>query len=218
MSHDRRTIRLAAVLLLLASLAAGCARLSPVAPETGPASTPAPAEVATDDTVPPPPGVLSVPTGASADLTLPIVGPLLSVVWTKICEKFVPAGRVEVVKANRYELTFAKGSLRSDITCTVQEYDQNVLDIQLGPHGTKFLEPVTLSIDFSGTAADPHSAIADGCEPVLWWWNDGKRRWEEVPGRTDWAARRHIVRLEHFSRYVVGGKAGWKQEPLTETE
>jgi hypothetical protein len=27
---------------------------------------------------------------------------------------------------------------------------------------------------------------------------------------------RYVVPLQHFSRYVLGGKAGWKQSPRTE--
>src|SRR5262249_25523903 len=112
-----------------------------------------------------------------------------------------------------YDLVFAKGSIASDTTVTIKEYDANVLDFQLGPHGIQFPVPVELSIDFSNTSCDPGSDVFDGREPVLYWLNDKTNRWEEVPGRTDWENRRLIVPLRHFSRYVVGGKAGWKQGP-----
>jgi len=49
---------------------------------------------------------------------------------------------------------------------------------------------------------------------VLYWLDDRTNHWEEVPGgRTDWARKKYIVPLQHFSRYVLGGKAGWKQGP-----
>ena len=225
MTHLRRITRLAALPSLMFALLAGCSRLSPVEPflepslasAPEPAPAPAPAPVVADETVPPPPSRLYASAPGSTESPA-LLSQLVNLAWKIICEKDVQVGRLEIVKANRYELTFAKGSLSEDIICTLKEYDPDILDIELGPHGTKFLEPVTLSIDFRETAADPKSGIADGCEPVVWWWNDVLRRWEAVPGTTDWAARRHVVRLEHFSRYVVGGKAGWKHEPLTDTE
>jgi hypothetical protein len=215
MTHLRRIARLAAPLLLMISLLAGCARMSPMEPSLD--SAPKSAPVVAADPVPPPPSRLYAPAPGSTESPA-LLGDILNLAWHIIGVKDVRVGRLEFVQANRYELTFAKGSLSEDITCTVKEYDPDILDIELGPHGTKFLEPVTLSIDFSKTAADPGSAIANGCEPVVWWWNDELRRWEEVPGTTDWDARRHVVRLAHFSRYVVGGKAGWKHDPFTETE
>ncbi len=212
MDRDCRNIRCVTPVLLMLSVLAGCARVSPVAPS--PSSEPAPV-VLHDDTAPPPSRLfVPAPDSTGADWQ----GGQVTASWYRICEMIVRADRVEVVKGKRYELTFAKGSLHSDTTCTIQEYDPDVLDVQLGPHGIQFGEPVTLSIDFRDTAADPHSAIADGSEPVLWWWNEAQQRWEAIPGRTDWAARRHIVRLAHFSRYVLGGKAGWKQDPFTESE
>lgn len=213
MNPFRHITRILAPALLLSGLLAGCARHAPLDPMQS--AEPAPQVV--DDAIPPPPSRLTATPTDSTDF-LPILDPLLPKLWYLLCQKEVLAGRLETVKANRYELTFARGSLVQDITCTIREYDKDVLDIELGPHGTQFAEPVTLSIDFRDTAADPGSITADGSEPVVWWWNEARNRWEEVPGRTDWLERRHIVRLPHFSRYVVGGKAGWKHQPRTESE
>lgn len=210
----RRTTRLTLLSLLMSSLLAGCGSVSPLEPTL--TAPPEPAPVVSNEPDIAPPSVLHAP-GADPAL-LDFLAKPLNLVWQVICEKVVQAGRLEVVKAQRYELTFQRTSLDATITCTIKQYDPNILDVELGPHGTKFEDPVTFTIDFRDTEADPHSATANGCEPVVWWWNDQRHRWEEVPGTTDWQARKHSVRLAHFSRYVVGGKAGWKGQPLSESD
>jgi len=189
-------------------IVAGCSRGLLTAPETEALPTP-PAAPSAQDTLAPPPNRLATPSG----LISRTLSNLSALDWVQVCQVLVRRDEQKLVAASRYSLQFEKGSLASDAMITIKEYDPDVLDFQLGPHGTQFPVPVELSIDFKGTAADPGAAISDGCEPVLYWLNDRTNRWEEVPGRTDWANRRHIVRLEHFSRYVVGGKAGWKQRP-----
>ena len=198
-----------AVAMLLSGFVSACSRQSPLEPQI--ASAPDPATQAAEPEVPPPPSRLTATESG-------LLGKVLSLPWYILTEKTVLKGRLEVVEASRYQLTFQSGSLSSDITCSIREYDKDVLDIELGPHGTQFKDPVTWSIDFRGTAADPGAVSHDGCEPVVWWWNDVSLRWEEVPGTTDWGTLRHVVRLKHFSRYVVGGKAGWKHQPRTESE
>ena len=128
-------------------------------------------------------------------------------------QKLVLKDQSAVVTGHRWTLQFAKGSLLSDALITIQDYDPNVLDVQFGPSGTKFPVPVTLTVDFSNTAADPGVAHSDGREPVLYWLNDQTGDWVEMPGRVDWASKHLIVQLPHFSRYVVGTKAGWKSTP-----
>jgi hypothetical protein len=78
--------------------------------------------------------------------------------------------------------------------------------------------PVTLTVDFSNTTSDPGATHFDGREPVLYWLNDRTNAWQEVPGRVDWTHKKLIVQLPHFSRYVVGGKAGWKHDPSHQDE
>ena len=53
----------------------------------------------------------------------------------------------------------------------------------------------------------------NGCEPQLYWLNDETNKWEEIPGRLDAVNKKLIVKLPHFSRYVVGSKAGWRHQP-----
>jgi hypothetical protein len=138
--------------------------------------------------------------------------------WTTVAQTLVRKEEEKVVTGHRWSLQFEKGSLEEDALVTIQDYDRDVLDVQFGPHGTKFPVPVTLSVDFSNTTADPGDTHYDGSEPVLYWLDEDRNRWEEVPGRTDWKNKKHVVRLEHFSRYVVGSKAGWMHQPQREDD
>ena len=166
---------------------------------------------------PAPPSRLASPTG---QLTGPLVDTTaVTLDWRVVSTMFVLQGVDADVIGNRYRLKFAKGSLAKSEFITIREYDPNVIDVQLGPHGTRFGTPVELSIDFAGTSSDPRTGRAEQNEPVLWYLNETTNRWEEVTGgTTDWVHLKYIVRLEHFSRYVLGGKAGWKHSPSTESD
>ena len=189
-----RALALAGLLLL-----AGCGRSLLV---SAPVANDAPVAPAAAVQAPQPPSLLGG--------VLPI-GQILS--WATVVQKLVLKDQVAVVSGDRWSLQFEKGSLTADATITIQDYDADVLDVQFGPHGTKFPVPVTLTVDFSNTAADPGAVQFDGSEPVLYWLNDQTGDWVEMPGRVDWASKHLIVQLPHFSRYVVGTKAGWKSTP-----
>jgi len=204
--RSRTPIR-AALLVAGLLLLAGCSRTLLTAPELDLAPALVAPGAATQVVAPPPPSRLLGPTIGS----IPAADSLLN--WVQVTQVLVPVGEAKQVAGHRYQLDFDKGSLPADELITIQDYDPNVIDVQFGPHGLKFGTPVTLSIDFSGTACDPGAARYDGSEPVLYWLNDRTNQWEEVPGRTDWTTMRHVVQLQHFSRYVLGGKAGWKQSP-----
>jgi hypothetical protein len=192
----RQALALTGLLLL-----AGCSRSLLTAPAPGRAD--APVVESGRAPAPAPPSLLGG--------VLNTVEKILN--WTTVVQKLVRKDQETVVTGHRWSLQFEKGSLASDAVITIEDYDADVLDVQFGPHGTQFLVPVTLSVDFSNTAADPGAALNDGSEPVLYWLNERTNLWEEVPGHTDWANKKHIVRLEHFSRYVLGSKAGWKHQP-----
>ena len=192
------------MILVLAGavLLAGCSRSLPTTPTTGSAAS----ERDVSQVAPP------------ANLLGGVVGGVVNGIdkllnWTTVVTKLVLKGQVTVVTGHRWTLEFEKGSLASDVTVTIQDYDPNILDVQFGPSGTRFAVPVTLTVDFSNTAADPGAASYSGQAPVLYWLNDQTNTWVEMPGRVDWAAKKLIVQLPHFSRYVVGGKAGWKGSP-----
>jgi len=207
---------LARVLAVLATtlIAAGCSRSLLTAPEKFSPSTVAfPMEpVGSSDATsiaPPPPSQLTLPINPLPTISLNQAPKL----WVPILITRVLEGQDRLVSASHYELHFHDGSLATDTTVTMQEYDPGVLDVQLGPHGVQFGTSVELSVDFAGTAADPGAVAYDHSDPVLYWLNERTNQWEEVPGRTDWAHKKHIVELRHFSRYVLGGKAGWHQVP-----
>lgn len=151
-------------------------------------------------------------------LPLPRPGTGDVVAWELVSATPVRAGVEQVVTGGRYSLTFAKGSLERDEQITIQQYDPNVLDVQFGPHGTQFKTPVELSISFAGTIADPGAKRDPELEPVFWYLDESVNRWVVIPSVTDWENKRIVVHLEHFSRYAVGGKAGWKQQTRTETD
>ncbi len=202
MTRPHRKLACTALALVALLGLSGCARTLPTAPVQDVASA--------RDTAPPPPSRLAAPSLGGTVVNL--------VTWYPVCQKLVLPDAHTLMRGSRYELTFPRGAVSKLELISIQEYDPDVLDVQLGPHGIKFGEPVVLSIDFTGTRADPGAAVYDQSEPVLYWLNEATNRWEEVPGRTDWDTRRHIVRLEHFSRYVLGGKAGWKETRPREGE
>ncbi|MEQ1832619.1 MAG: hypothetical protein ABL977_06140 [Candidatus Eisenbacteria bacterium] len=194
-------------LMLAVSMLTGCSRQAAMAPDTSDApSRTAPAA---------PPAPPSLLTTVNTD-TLPGPAPRL-LDWRVVTSVLVLQGSDQTVAGGRYQLDFRKSSLEKSEQVTIKTYDANVLDVQFGPHGTQFKTPVRLSISFAGTAADPGSAIADGREPVLWYLDETKNEWVEIPGTVDWATKHYVVHLEHFSRYVLGGKAGWKRPPQRET-
>lgn len=215
MRPSHRTLALTALASLAFLTLAGCSRLAPTAPVMDKASAvaPAPASEPTTtpqpDTAPPPPSRLTGPSAVSNPR-----GSQTILNWTVVTEQVVAPLVTTRVEGSRYELTFHPKSVELLTLVSVKEYDPDIVDVTFGPHGIKFGEPVTLSIDFSGTQADPKDPKWEGREPVLFWLNEETMRWEEVPGgRTDWEKCRHVVQLEHFSRYVLGSKAGWKGEP-----
>lgn len=204
-----RTRRLAGMAVLAAVLAlTGCARSIH--------TTLDPVEEPIAVRVPPQNGNPGAAEAGLLGLSVPLPSAdslLNAVVWYPVTSLLVLKDTDTIVSGSRYHLHFSKGSLAADENITIQEYDSNAVDVTLGPHGIKFGTPVELSIDFSGTKLDPSVVSDQTIEPVLYYWNETKYAWEEVPGKTDWVNRRHIVYLEHFSRYALGGKAGWRQTP-----
>lgn len=218
MRHPHRFTLALAVTLLGVFAAAGCSRRLLTAPEPEPSAATGDARPAPPPAPAPPSSRLTGPSIHALGIELPPILPALATAWRVVTAELVRAGEVTKVTGARYELHFAQGSLEQDALITIRDYDPDILDVELGPHGIAFGEPVVLSIDFSGTAADPASAWHDHRQPAVYWLNEAANRWEEVPSRTDWSRKRVEVRLEHFSRYVVGGKAGWKGQPSREQE
>lgn len=206
----RVAILLVAGLLAIVAVA-GCSRSLLTAPD--PATSRTTTEIVQPEAPPPPSGRLAGPSILATGITLPPVLPVLKSAWRTLTATLVRVGEVKTVSGGRYSLDFQSGSLSEDAVITIQDYDSDILDVELGPSGTRFGDPVRLSIDFTGTAADPGSDWYDHREPAVFWLNETTNQWEEVPSTTDWEHKRIEVQLHHFSRYVVGGKAGWKGQP-----
>jgi hypothetical protein len=211
--HIARTIVWTAFALLTLSALTGCSR----APLTATADSGLLTQ-SERDAAPAPAGLIETVIDSTKLVPAPRPGSGDVVNWTLVTATPVRAGVERVVSGGRYHLHFDKNSLESDTEITIQQYDPNVLDVQFGPHGTQFKTPVELSIDFAGTLADPGRDRSPEREPVFWYLDESKNRWVVIPSVTDWENKRIIVRLEHFSRYAVGGKAGWKQQPRTESD
>ena len=197
---NRILIRAAIATTLVLALTS-CARQSLV---STPDNSDAPAAVAA--AAPAPPSFLRT-TGADTLFAPPIV-----LDWKLVTSMLVAPGNDVAVPAGRFTLDFRQSSLEKPELVTVMMYDPNILDVKFGPHGTQFKTPVRVTINFAGTAADPGSGSTEKLRPVLWYLDETQNRWVEVPGKVNWETKQYVVYLEHFSRYVLGSKAGWKHD------
>lgn len=194
------------LLLLVAVLLGGCGTQSPVAP-----SFPSQADTTGADTTvtytranPPPFLTTSTAPGGLLDIDL-----LDLRAWYELVSRWVDSGIEKLVRGGRYELRFHTASLREEgKQIVIREWSPDVLEFELGPHGTVFDEPVDLLIDFAGTNADSTSANYDGSPPELYWFNEGTGEWDIVPGKI--VGMKYQASLEHFSQYgLARGKSGW---------
>lgn len=128
--------------------------------------------------------------------------------WYTVASKSITPLFGGTVSGSRYKATFLPLSLAQTTTISIREYDPNVLDFELLPHGTQFLLPVTVDIDYAGTTLDPASPQYTGGLPVLLWFNDVTGIWELVPGVNNPLTKKYTVLLSHFSRYAMGKQQG----------
>lgn len=129
--------------------------------------------------------------------------------WHDVGQSDVLPGENQIISGGRWDLEFKPGSVTEPTPIKIRCWDDKVLDFELGPHGTQFGTPVELRVRYSGTSADPSNLAYDGTRPALFWFDDARGVWVEVPGVDDRANQTYVVQLHHFSRYVLGGKAGW---------
>ena len=132
--------------------------------------------------------------------------------WYTVASKSITPLFGGVVAGSRYRVTLPPLSLTQTTTISVREYDPNVLDFELLPHGTQFLLPVTVEIDYAGTSLDPASPAYQGGLPVLLYFNEITGIWELIPGTNNPLTKKYTVLLSHFSRYSLGktqGTAEW---------
>lgn len=178
---------------IVATLWTGCSTL-PTAPKSpigsGAAAQTAPAFLTT-------PQSHVAPAAASSASSQPIL----------LASEWVDAGVAKTVVGGRYQLDFAPGSLSSGAQITISAQDPKVLKWELGPHGTVFGDPVTLTVDYAGTNADPTSSNYDGSIPVLLWLNPAFGSWEVVAGRNLPQQHMYVVKLAHFSSYAMASRS-----------
>lgn len=130
--------------------------------------------------------------------------------WYVVGQKTVTTLGGGVVTGSRYKVTVPAGSVLKSTTITIEEWNSNVLDFQLKPHGQQFLVPVVVTVDYSGTAADPSSPLYDGSTPAFLYFNPGTGFWEVVVSTNDPTNKKITALLTHFSRYAVSkGTAEW---------
>ena len=132
--------------------------------------------------------------------------------WYTVASRLVMPLAGGVVNGSRYKVIVPPLALSQTTTISIREHSPNVLDFELLPHGTQFLLPVTVDVDYSGTSLDPASPDYVGGLPILLWLNPSTGHWELVVGVNNPLTKTYTVLLTHFSRYAVGrvqGTAEW---------
>lgn len=215
-----RNFRYLPAALVVALLLAGCGRVAPTSPDAG--LTPA------DGTSG---GTLPVGSSDPSRVQLPIIGvgtprttaaalqPVKDPSATPVegllqfvvdLVKLVLPGLETHLDSGRWQLDVHPGSLDLPKGISISHATDGTVQVEFGPDGTRFGTPVDVTIDYSGTSVDPTSpSYVPGTKPVLLWWDPARGAWTEMPCTVD--ADKHQIhgKLQHFSRYGCGGKAGW---------
>ncbi len=144
-------------------------------------------------------------------LTDPNVTPVAGdLVYNPLVVSLVLPGLESTVQAGRWKLDFHLGSLLLPKPISISQASDGTMRVQLGPDGTHFGTPVDVTIRYDGTSADPASPNwVPGTQPTFLWWDPAHSVWVEMPSTNDRAHKVLHAKLQHFSTYGVGGKAGW---------
>ena len=102
--------------------------------------------------------------------------------WYTVASRSVAPLPGGTVAGSRYTVFVPPLALSKTTTISIREYSPDVLDFELLPHGTQFLVPVTVDVDYSGTSLDPASPDHDGGLPVLLWLDPSTGLWQLIPG------------------------------------
>lgn len=114
--------------------------------------------------------------------------------------RWIEAGSGGDVEYGRFKLHVPSDALASSTFITVRDSNAEYLECELGPHGLRFLAPVTLETDLNGTDFGGYQ------DWTTWWRNDSADAWEDQGGVFD--SGRIVSELWHFSVYRPG-RAGW---------
>jgi len=115
---------------------------------------------------------------------------------------FVKAAEGGVVSCGRFTVVIPAGALAEDTEITISRPDPMLVMCELGPHGLQFEKPVTLRIDYSGTAAE--DAESELSNFGVYWFNEDAGRWELVGKEIDPGSDVVQAQLLHFSDYGSG--------------
>lgn len=155
------------------------------------------------------PGTESDPAGLSSPSASPvnagIVGGTDVPTWYLVASGWVTPIAAGKVEGSRYSVKLPRGSVARREYISIREHDPMVADVEFGPHGTWFLIPVEVSIDYRGTANDPESPNYNGAEPAVFWYNPSAQAWQPIPYTADKKLKKVTFYLEHFSRYALQG-------------
>lgn len=127
--------------------------------------------------------------------------PVRYLVGPGYCTQWISATEGGVMRYGAYVLRFPAGALVEDTYITIADAKNGYAMCDLSPHGIQFAVPVTLEFDLSKIDADGYTDL------TIEWYDEGHDSWVDLGAA--WEQDRVYVGLEHFSRYVLSGRAGW---------
>jgi hypothetical protein len=133
--------------------------------------------------------------------------------------EIVPGGATALVSAEdggvvsygRFRLEIPAGALSEDTVIEISRPDPGFVMCELEPHGLQFNKPVTLQIDYSGTAAEADEASLPAFG--VYWFDEASGQWMMVGDSIDPGADKMEAELAHFSKYGSGMEPGTEDDP-----
>lgn len=135
--------------------------------------------------------------------------------WYVTKTRTVKAGVPAVFNASRYKLIFDGDELAEDLAITVLEWHSDVIDVDFLPGDLFLANPVTLEIDYKGTANDPDSPNYNGMSHSMYWFNPGLGKWVKFEGTDNATTKKFTAELSHFSRYAMFDGTGGVLNPIS---
>ena len=201
----------AAILVIALALAvSGCGRVAPTSPDVALESTTGTSGDGARSNAPP--AMATLPESGDwtfiQDPTRPVLPGLLRFL-TSVLSLVTPAGESQIA-TGKWSLQFHSGSLSLAKLISIAQASDGTMRVQFGPDGTKFGTAVDLTVSYAGTSLDPaSSSYVPGTTPVFLYFDPALKQWTEVASINDPAHKLLHVKLQHFSTYGVGGRAGW---------
>ncbi|KPK50304.1 MAG: hypothetical protein AMS22_12345 [Thiotrichales bacterium SG8_50] len=115
--------------------------------------------------------------------------------------KMISAEDGGVITNGRVTLEFPPFALSEDTEITIDMLDDEILGVELGPHGIQFNKPVIMTTDLRGTSAENMTDVN------TLWYNEQEQWWETVE-EIEFSDPNVVgATLLHFSKYAenIGG-------------